>query len=483
MNDYLPQVQEKYGDRIEFQILDINDPENFALLVGLEKMYGVPQEQAGVPVIFIGSTVMIGDSVIEEHLEKKIDFYLAQGGVDYPPVEQVRAATSTATPTAEPSPVTTPTPTPAATAVAGQKPIALAYFYKEGCQECSRANVEIEYVQKLYPQVTVDGFNIAENSALNEWLSERYGVPEEKRLTAPMVFIGDDYLLGEAVNARNLQPLVEKYRLTGAEPVWRNWDEERGIAESRIIERFKSFGALTVMFNGLIDGLNPCAFATIVFFVSYLTFTGRKGREILLVGAAFTIGVFLTYLLVGVGLLRFLVALPFLSALAPWIYLLTAALCLILAVYSFRDFLVARRGRPQEMTLRMSLTLRRWVNRVIREGAQMRAYVLVAFVTGFIVSLIELFCTGQVYLPTILFVLGVPKLRVSAFFYLVLYNLMFVTPLIVVFLLTFYGTTSQQLGQFINTHTAQIKLLTATVFLVLAVWLVYAAWPVLAAVV
>lgn len=58
--------------------------------------------------------------------------------------------------------------------------------------------------------------------------------------------------------------------------------------------------------------------------------------------------------------------------------------------------------------------------------------------------------------------------------YLLLYNLMFVLPLVVVFLLTYFGTTSQQLGQFINRRAATIKLATAGLFMLLAGWLVLA---------
>jgi hypothetical protein len=94
------------------------------------------------------------------------------------------------------------------------------------------------------------------------------------------------------------------------------------------------------------------------------------------------------------------------------------------------------------------------------------------FVAGAAISVIEVACSGQVYLPTILFVLGVPGLRVRAGLYLLLYNLMFVLPLVVVFLLAYLGTTSQQLAQFINRRAATIKLATAGLFLLLVGWLV-----------
>ncbi len=351
--------------------------------------------------------------------------------------------------------------------------IHMAYFSKAGCPVCAQVNDYLEEVQDLYPQLIITEFPIEDEGSkeLSEWLGQRYGVPEELRLTTPMVFVGEDYLVGrDEVTVENLQAVLDKYVNDGAEATWKDFDLER--SETSIVERFRSFGILTVAGAGLMDGLNPCAFATIVFFISYLAFLGRKGREILAVGAAFALGVFLTYLLVGMGLLKVLEGLPFLTALSRWVYGLTALLCLTLAIFSFQDYRRARRGEPQTMTLRIPPRLRRQINRIIREGAQARAFVPVAFATGFVVSIIELACTGQVYLPTIIFVMGMPEMQEQAFFYLLLYNLAFILPLVVVFGLAYFGTTSEQLGIFINRRTATIKLGTALLFLVLAGWLV-----------
>ena len=65
---------------------------------------------------------------------------------------------------------------------------------------------------------------------------------------------------------------------------------------------------------------------------------------------------------------------------------------------------------------------------------------------GFAISALELVCTDQVYLPTITFVMGVEEMRRHALSYLLLYNLAFVAPLLVVFALVHWGTTSLQLG-------------------------------------
>jgi hypothetical protein len=45
---------------------------------------------------------------------------------------------------------------------------------------------------------------------------------------------------------------------------------------------------------------------------------------------------------------------------------------------------------------------------------------------------------------------------------------------VVIFLLAYFGTTSQQLGQFINRRAATVKLATAGLFVLLAAWLVIA---------
>ena len=53
---------------------------------------------------------------------------------------------------------------------------------------------------------------------------------------------------------------------------------------------------------GLLDGLNPCAFATIVFMVNLLLLLGHSRRRILEVGLTYSAAVFVTYLLIGLGL-------------------------------------------------------------------------------------------------------------------------------------------------------------------------------------
>jgi cytochrome c biogenesis protein CcdA len=239
------------------------------------------------------------------------------------------------------------------------------------------------------------------------------------------------------------------------------------------VRRFRGLGILTVMLAGLIDGVNPCAFATIVFLISYLAFAGHTRRRVLLAGGAFTTAVFLTYFGVGLGFFKFLQRLAFLNTLSRIIYAVAALLVFILAALSFYDYALIRRGRrSSEMILQLPRFLKRRIHQTIRERSRSGRLVLGAFLTGAIVSLLELACTGQVYLPTIVFVTGVEGLKTHAVLYLLLYNLMFVLPLAAVFLISYLGVTWQQIGAVMEAHLDRVKLALGSFFLLLGVLLV-----------
>ena len=464
-----------YGDRLVVDERSIAQAADFELLLDLEQRFQVLS--GGIPEVVIGQDVLIGAGEISARLQERIEHYLAQGGVQLPtaaaavaptltPSTQATAVEVRATPSQQPS----ASPTSAAVDL---PPIHMAYFYQPGCDICERAEHDVQYVLDRYPQVKVRRFNVKEETALSQYLCVRAGVPEDMHLTAPMLFVANAFLAGAQIRGRAIEALIQPYLETGSAEPWADWEAQKGSAEGQIVERFRSLSLLTVIGAGLLDGVNPCAFATMIFLISYLAVRKRKGRELLATGAAFTLGVFLTYLGVGLGFLRFLASLPMLATVGRWLNAVTALLCLVLAVGSFADYRKAREGRLEDMSLKLPERMRGWSRRLIREGSAATSFVLASFLLGMVVSLIELACTGQVYLPTIVFVLGVPGWRAMATVALVTYNVMFIVPLVVVFLLVYFGTTSQQLIRWMTRRTAAIKLGTAVLFVLLAVWLGY----------
>lgn len=224
-------------------------------------------------------------------------------------------------------------------------------------------------------------------------------------------------------------------------------------AGSEIVNRFHAFGTLTVAGAGLLDGINPCAFATIVFFISYMNLVGRGRKEILIAGSAFALAVFVTYLLLGLGTLAFMNYLNRFSIVAKCVYLLAAIATFTLAGLSLCDAVKAKQGKTKEIMLQLPRALKLRIHKVIWEQTRASGVIAGALVIGFVISALELVCTGQVYLPTITFVTGVDGMRAHAFAYLLLYNLMFIVPLLGVFGCVYWGTTSIQLGGVLQRHT------------------------------
>jgi len=125
------------------------------------------------------------------------------------------------------------------------------------------------------------------------------------------------------------------------------------------------------------------------------------------------------------------------------------------------------------MVLQLPQFLKKRINEVIgshlrkKQEEGMLSLCTSAFVVGFLVSLLEGACTGQVYLPTIVLILKNTELRLKAFSYLIVYNLMFILPLVVVFVLSLFGLGSQKFNNFLKENIARIKILMFLLFFLL----------------
>jgi thiol-disulfide isomerase/thioredoxin len=371
----------------------------------------------------------------------------------------------------------------------------LTYFYQMGCPKCDRANVLLKYMAKKYPQLDIKkiDLNAPDGKRLNETLSNRLNLPMEKRLIAPSFFIGNNYLSPDEITESKVEALIQKYgeksagvsageskpTLTPPAPIppLSPTHEETKKAEESIIHRFQSFGVLAILLAGLIEGMNPCALATLVFFISYLTMVSRKRKEIFWVGLGFSGAAFLTHLLIGIGILSFIQHFSFLPLFSHIVYFITFIFALFLGIFSLYDYIQLKKGRPSKMRLQVPNFLKKRIHQIIRVRSDVLEvnketpsfrFLLAAIVIGFIVTLLQSTCTSQVYLPTILFVTNIPSLRGSAVLYLVFYNFVYIFPLLVIFGIVYWGVTSEQLSFFLQRRASTIKLLTSVFFFALA---------------
>ena len=357
----------------------------------------------------------------------------------------------------------------AAGARAGRE-VPLDFYYAAGCRSCLR------FLGRTVPRLEEElgiGLPVREHNILDPETYAEYrrllDSRGEQERAFPALRVGSRLLQGEREIRGELQQALQEAgaaaSVASAAPAEAPPEPATGRPGSTLAGRL---AALPILAAGLLDGINPCAFTTLVFLLSALALAGRSRRQILWIGVCFTAAVFLTYLAIGAGLLqgvRLAGAFPVLSAALRW--LLIAGLA-VLAALSFYDYALIRSGRAKDILLQLPDRFKQRIHRDIREQTRSAGLAASSLALGFLVAVFELACTGQVYFPTLVYLVRI-RPDAGSFFYLLLYNLGFILPLGAVFLLAWLGVASQRLAAFARRSLAGVKLALAVLFLGLAV--------------
>lgn len=215
-----------------------------------------------------------------------------------------------------------------------------------------------------------------------------------------------------------------------------------------------SFLLPLVIVSALIDSINPCAFSILILTIAFLFSLGKFRSHILTIGGFYIAGLFLVYLLIGLGLLEMLHLFNtphFMAKLGASLMLVFGIINLIGAV--FPSFPIKLKI-PDSAHHRMALLM---------EKASLPA----AFVLGILVGLCEFPCTGGPYL-SILGLLHDTATYAKGLMYLVLYNLVFISPLILILLLGSSSELFQKVEQWKKENLKMLKLITSLAMILLA---------------
>ncbi|MDO5576061.1 MAG: hypothetical protein Q4F84_03200, partial [Fibrobacter sp.] len=232
-------------------------------------------------------------------------------------------------------------------------------------------------------------------------LEEAYNV---KTSASIEIFFPDTFLTGEEDIKKHGGTMLEYYlnnpQRWGA--IQDGVSLEKENLSEKIAQKFKHYSFLNILVAGLIDGVNPCAIATMIFLVSFLATKKRSRKEILVVGLCFTGSVFLTYLLLGIGAFRIITALDQYRWMSKAIRWSAVGFAGIVGLVSFVDaFRFKKSKKTEDIKLQLPKAVKLRIHKVISGNLSGSKLATGAIVTGFLVTLLEAVCTGQVYLPTI----------------------------------------------------------------------------------
>jgi cytochrome c biogenesis protein CcdA len=344
----------------------------------------------------------------------------------------------------------------------------VSYYYTPGCRSCEQyLSAEIPALEaRLGLRIAVERRDLMDPRAYAELAAFAASIRSTIK-EIPALRIGSSLLQGDKEIRERLPGLIAAGR--GTAPAWTAPAfPETANAAAASARAGVELSALPVIAAGLIDGINPCAFTTLIFLLASLALAGWGRREVLAIGSLFTLGVFLTYLGVGFGLFAVLRAASSVALVSIGLRYLLIAVLVVFAALSVYDYTRIRAGRSSEILLQLPNSLKLRIHASIRTRVKTAALAGSSFVLGILVSIFEFACTAQVYLPTLAY-LARAKGRADALFLLIVYNLCFIVPLLVVFVASYLGVSSKRITEMFRKRMGAIKLGLAAIFAILAV--------------
>jgi cytochrome c biogenesis protein CcdA len=317
-------------------------------------------------------------------------------------------------------------------------------YYNGQCPIC------VHYMNSLKSDFNSDGittvasYDYSTNSTsfreLND-LREKLGVPPE--LFGPVTTVIDkkyifegylqvnlmvDFLnsnqnLGRLIVAQGLGP--DSYRLY-ENGVVLECKSSQGISDCMSSQRLFALPGMwaLVLTSGLVDGLNPCAFAVLAYFVGVVSLQ-RSRQDVLKISAAYVLSVYLVYFAIGLGLMHLIQAGGFIQILARILGALIAAIGIASIATSIRSTTRFSLRMPTRLFLPIA---NRFSISWIQKSATMAALLF-----GGMVAAIEFPCTGAIY-TAIVGILSTQKMNWIFLSYLLGYNVMFIMPLVILLL-------------------------------------------------
>lgn len=200
-----------------------------------------------------------------------------------------------------------------------------------------------------------------------------------------------------------------------------------------------------VVGSAAIDSINPCAIGVLILMIS-VVLSGQGGtRRMLLLGGLYIFAIFMTYLLAGLGLIYFLASIPLFVT--EYLSLIVGGLIVIAGLIEVKDYFWYGKGFSLAIPVFFAEKIHKFASNTTVPGVML----LGAFVAG-----VELPCTGAPYLA-IITILSL-NFNFSAFLLLILYNIIFVAPLLIILIMVALGVQLQNVKKWKEESRGHMRL-------------------------
>jgi len=339
--------------------------------------------------------------------------------------------------------------------VQADRHVDLVFFYGRGCQFCEGMRQFLQTMEEKHPELRVREYEVyfkGENARLFERVADAYQFKIEG---VPTVFLGDEAITGfsadmEAELERRIEACIARQcpspmaRISGS-------------------ARMPILTLPAVLLGAAVDAINPCEFAVLIILITTVLAAGGK-RKALYAGFAFSLSIFISYYLMGVGLYSAVEA----AGITRWLFIGVAVLAILIGFFNLKDYLWYGKWFIMEVPLSWRPALKQLIQKVTSVPG--------AFLIGFAVSLFLLPCTSGPYI-VILGLLAETETRANALVWLLLYNMVFIMPMVAITFAVYFGlTTAEKAEEWRTTHLRSLHLIAGTILLLLGSGMLASLW-------
>jgi cytochrome c biogenesis protein CcdA/glutaredoxin len=302
-------------------------------------------------------------------------------------------------------------------------------FYSNGCPHCANMKIFLDSLKVKYPLLVVNEYELQKNIDLFFEFAAKYDMVVGDSVNVPVIFVHERVFVGDSVDVENdLEAYVGQcvgqcVNPSGSVNSTKTFGSSDSVSKASAALQSLTLPALVSA--AFVDSINPCAFAVLIILLSTILVAHNK-RKALLSGFAFSLAVFLSYFLMGVGLYS---ALQF-SGLTRLFYIFSAVLAVLVGLFNLKDYFWYGKWFIMEVPLSWRPAMKGLIKSVTSIPG--------AFFVGILVSLFLLPCTSGPYI-VILGLLSHSATHANALLLLLLYNSIFVLPMLIITLLVYFG--------------------------------------------
>ena len=345
----------------------------------------------------------------------------------------------------------------------------LVFFYEVGCPHCARVHGYLDALAPQFPELVVLDYEIHEEESI-DLLNRLLAAYDVEIGAVPMLFVGDVAIIESVFYGLREGPYptsgrLEELTLREAIGLAIEADAPSPLARAAATEAngglAETLTIPAVILAAAADSVNPCTFAVLVLLLGTLIVAGRKGKTIQ-IGLAFIVAIYISYFLMGIGIFSAIqsagVQRPFIMA--------VSSLAILLGLWNMKDFFAYGKWFTIEVPKRWRPTVKRLTASVVSIPG--------AFCVGILDSLFLLPCSSGPYIA-ILALLSKTTSRTEGILLLLLYNLIFVLPLVGIMLAVHFGyTTTARAERWRSARLGKLHLITGAIMFLLGVGMLLA---------